>query len=166
MAKWTMVLNKYCKDKEVELKDIRKTYAFALYSSIVKKTPVGNPDFDKDSGRARGNWQVTVGAPAEGEVKDRRKTPKPISSMPEPKGDESIFITNNVPYITTLEYGGYPTPVKKGSRTRKEIKPPRYEIMSEGGYSKQAPEGMVGVTLANNKNIFDSAVRAVKGRSK
>lgn len=162
MAQWTMDLDKYVKEKEVEIKEIRKSYAFALYSSIVRKTPVGDTDFDEDSGRARGNWQVTVGSPAEGEVDEKRKTPKPLSSMPEPRGDESIFITNNLPYIATLEYGGYPNPVKKGSRTKKGIKPPRYEIFSEGGYSKQAPEGMVGVTLANNKNIVEAVVRRFK----
>ena len=157
-----MDLNKYAKEKKVEIKKVRKNYAFALYSSIVRKTPVGDLDFDEDSGRARGNWQVTLNKPAEGEVKDRRKTPKGKETMPNPQGDESIFITNNVPYITTLENGGYENPVEKGSRTRKGINPARYEKKSQGGFSKQAPQGMVGVTLANNENIFESAVRSVK----
>lgn len=145
MAKWTMDLNKYCKDKEVELKDVRKTYAFALYSSIVKKTPV-------DTGRARGNWNISVGHDVTTESTDTKPQYKNVDDVPEVKGDESIFISNNLPYITKLEYGGYPNPPKGGKG--KTI----------NGYSKQAPEGMVGVTLANNKNIFDSAVRAVKGR--
>ena len=158
-----MDLNKYAKEKKVQIREVRKNYAFALYSSIVRKTPVGDPDFDEDSGRARGNWQVTLNKPATGEVKDRRKTPKGKESIPKPQGDESIFITNNVPYITKLEYGGYPSPVDKGSHTKKGVKPSRYEIKSQGGFSKQAPEGMVGVTLANNEAIFDAAVRSVKG---
>ena len=147
MAKWTMDLNKYCKDKEVEIKDVRKTYAFALYSSIVKKTPV-------DTGRARGNWNISVGHDVTTESTDTKPQYKNVDDVPEVKGDETIFISNNLPYITKLEYGGYPNPPKGGKG--KTI----------NGYSKQAPEGMVGVTLANNKNIFDSAVRAVKGRSK
>ena len=144
MAKWTMDLNKYCKDKEVELKDVRKTYAFALYSSIVKKTPV-------DTGRARGNWNISVGhddtLPKENTVPQF----KSVEEVPKVEGDESIYISNNLPYITKLEYGGYPKQPKGGKG--KTI----------NGYSKQAPEGMVGVTLANNENIFNSAVRAVKG---
>ena len=145
MAKWTMDLNKYCKDKEVELKDVRKTYAFALYSSIVKKTPV-------DTGRARGNWNITVGH--DDTTASTRTKPqfKNVDEVPKVEGDETIYISNNLPYITKLEYGGYPNPPKGGKG--KTI----------NGYSKQAPEGMVGVTLANNKNIFDSAVRAVEGR--
>ena len=142
-----MDLNKYCKDKEVELKDVRKTYAFALYSSIVKKTPV-------DTGRARGNWNITVGH--DDTTASTRTKPqfKNVDEVPKVEGDETIYISNNLPYITKLEYGGYPNPPKGGKG--KTI----------NGYSKQAPEGMVGVTLANNKNIFDSAVRAVKGRTK
>ena len=138
-----MDLNKYAKKKKVEIKKIRKNYAFALYSSIVKKTPV-------DTGRARGNWNITVGhddiLPKENTVPQF----KSVEEVPKVEGDESIFISNNLPYITKLEYGGYPNPPKKGSgKTR-------------NGYSKQAPQGMVGVTLANNENIFESAVRSVK----
>lgn len=144
MAKWTMDLNKYCKDKEVEFKKVRKSYAFALYSSIVKKTPV-------DTGRARGNWNISVGHDVTTESTDTKPQYKNVDDVPEVKGDESIFISNNLPYITKLEYGGYPNPPKGGKGKTVD------------GYSKQAPEGMVGVTLANNKNIFDSAVRAVKG---
>ena len=143
MAKWTMDLNKYAKKKKVEIKKIRKNYAFALYSSIVKKTPV-------DTGRARGNWNITVGhddiLPKENTVPQF----KSVEEVPKVEGDETIYISNNLPYITKLEYGGYPNPPKKGSG--KTI----------NGYSKQAPQGMVGVTLANNENIFESAVRSVK----
>lgn len=144
MAKWTMDLNKYCKDKEVELKDVRKTYAFALYTSIVKKTPV-------DTGRARGNWNISVGKDDTTTKKDTEPQYRNIESVPKVENDETIYISNNLPYITKLEYGGYPNPPKKGNGK------------TVNGYSKQAPEGMVGVTLANNQNIFDSAVRAVKG---
>ncbi|MCR5699655.1 MAG: HK97 gp10 family phage protein [Treponemataceae bacterium] len=143
MAHWTVDLNKYCKDKEVEIREVRKAYAFGLYSSIVKKTPY-------DTGRARANWNVSVGSPDKSETESGRKTPKSKDKMPDPKGDESIYISNNLPYITTLEYGGFPKkPEKDGGKT-------------VNGFSKQAPEGMVGVTLANSEQIFNAAVRSVK----
>ena len=138
-----MDLNKFCEKNKVAIKEVRKNYAFALYSSIVKKTPV-------DTGRARANWNVSVGSPDLSTTEDTRKTPKSKDKIPDPNGDESIFISNNLPYITKLEYGGYPNPPKKGSGK------------TVNGYSKQAPEGMVGVTLANNQNIFNAAVRSVK----
>ena len=158
-----MDLKEYAKKKKVEIKEVRTSYAFALFRSIVLKTPVGNPDFDKDSGRARANWQITKGSPANGVVEKERKGLPKKDEVPVVNGDESIFITNNLPYITTLEYGKYPNPPKVGSHTRKGVKPSRTEVLSVNGFSKQAPEGMVGVTLANNENIFNSAVRAVKG---
>lgn len=142
MAHWTMDLNKFCEKNKVAIKEVRKNYAFALYSSIVKKTPV-------DTGRARANWNVSVGSPDLSTTEDTRKTPKSKDKMPAPNGDESIFISNNLPYITKLEYGGYPNPPKKGNGK------------TVNGYSKQAPEGMVGVTLANNEAIFNAALRSV-----
>ena len=143
MAKWTVDIGKLAEKRKVAIQDVRKNYAFALYSSIVRKTPV-------DTGRARANWNISVGHEDTTVTEDTRKSPKTISQMPEPKGDESIFISNNLPYITMLEYGGYPNPPKKdGGKTI-------------NGYSRQAPNGMVGVTLANNEAIFEAAVRSVK----
>ena len=127
----------------MKIDEVRNTYAFTLYSSIVKKTPV-------DTGRARANWNVSVGHEDTSTTDETRRSPKSESSLPKAKGDKSIFISNNLPYITTLEYGGYPNPPKKdGGKT-------------VNGYSKQAPEGMVGVTLANNEAIFNAAVRRIK----
>lgn len=147
MARWSIDLTKYAKKKGVEIREVQKTYAFALYSSIVRKTPV-------DTGRARANWNISVGHPDTSTTTSTRKTPKPMSSLPDPKGDESIFICNNLDYIEKLEYGGFPNPPKKdGGKTI-------------NGYSKQAPAGMVGVTLANNEAIFDAAVRSVKGKAR
>lgn len=136
-------MNKYCKKQGVKLTKVRKTYAYALYSSIVKKTPV-------DTGRARANWNISVGSPDLSTTEETRKSPKPMKDMAGNLDDESIFISNNLPYITTLEYGGYPNPPKKdGGKT-------------VNGYSRQAPEGMVGVTLANNEAIFNAAVRRIE----
>lgn len=147
MAHWTMDLNKYVKKTKTQISEVRTAYAYALYSSIVRKTPV-------DTGRARANWNISAGRPDTSVTENTRTTPKPKTAMPNPEGDESIFISNNLPYIETLEYGGYPKNPKGGNG--KTI----------NGYSKQAPEGMVGVTLANNENIFNAAVRAVKGKGK
>lgn len=142
MAEWSLDLSKYAEKQKVEIKEVRRAFAFALYSSIVEKTPV-------DTGRARGNWNISVGSPDESTSNSTGTKFSSPKSLPEPNGDESIFITNNLPYITKLEYGGYPDPPKKdGGKT-------------SGGFSKQAPNGMVGVTLANSANIFDAAARTV-----
>lgn len=144
MAQWSLDLTEYAKKKNVEIKEVRKAYAFALYSSIVKKTPV-------DTGRARGNWNVSVGSPDTSTTETTQQKYNSQESIPTPNGDESIFISNNLDYIEKLEYGGYPNPPKGGSGK------------TVNGFSKQAPNGMVGVTLANNENIFNAAVRSVRG---
>lgn len=139
MSKWTLDLTKYANGVKAKIKKVRVNYAFALYSSIVKKTPV-------DTGRARANWNISVGNVDSSTTEETKKSGlKYKESDINPNGDESIYISNNLPYITTLEYGGY----SKSSKTGKTV----------NGFSKQAPNGMVGVTLANSENIFNEAVK-------
>lgn len=141
MAEWSIDMSRYADGAKMKIKKVRVNYAFALYSQIVKKTPV-------DTGRARGNWNVSVGS-ADLSVTERtmKRGLKHKEGDIDADGDEPIFISNNLPYIRTLEYGGYPNPPKSKSGK------------TAGGYSKRAPNGMVGVTLANSESIFNAAVR-------
>lgn len=68
---------------------------------------------------------------------------KSVEELPEIKGNTTVYICNSLPYINVLEYGGYPDPVKYGSWDKKQHK---FVIKSINGYSKQAPQGMVGLT--------------------
>jgi len=81
-----------------------------------------------DTGRFRGNWQFTFAAPAMGQV----------SSTTAPNGElmqavknwqsgYEFYMTNNLPYGERLEYG----------------------------WSKQAPQGMVRVTLVEYDMIIE-----------
>lgn len=56
-------------------------------------------------------------------------------------------IFNKVPYIGVLEYGLFPNPPKEG--TGKTV----------GGYSTQAPAGMVGITIAEFPQIVTRITR-------
>jgi len=91
---------------------------------VVNRTPV-------DTGRARGGWQVGLGAEPEDETGREDKDGNPtiadgsdVIDRAEPF--QSIAIANNVEYIEFLE----------------------------DGTSQQAPEGMVAVTLAELETIF------------
>lgn len=89
-----------------------------------------------DTGRARGNWNVSEKS-ADFTTDEEQKTPQysDVEQLPiNAKGDESLFIANALPYIRRLEYG----------------------------YSKQAPNGMVGVTLAGADNLLEEIVRGVQ----
>jgi hypothetical protein len=91
---------------------VRKT-ALAIDTALVLNTPV-------DTGRARGNWQVNIGGPAEGTLDNWPKANKDavglngsssqfalaaaIKATENFKGG-SIFINNNLPYIVPLNNG-------------------------------------------------------------
>lgn len=140
---------------------------------VVLKTPV-------DTGRARGNWQVTAGAPASSVVATLDKS----GSATLARGTADArqvpiyglsFISNNVPYIGVLEYGLYPRPgqnalgphrvksykyvTRKGKRvrvnltakTRAKLSALAGPKVTSEGYSRQAPQGMVRLTFAELK---------------
>lgn len=106
---------------------VMKVATMELFKSVIMMTPV-------DTGRARGNWQCTMTRPADGIIDSEQSEEATIAKMMEVTLKSSIrngiFLTNNLPYIQKLEYGGY----GDGPKT-------------QGGYSKQAPQGMVRVSL-------------------
>lgn len=121
---------------------IRKS-TIELFSGVVKMTPVGNPsiwDVPNSAppgyvgGKARGNWQCTIGSPATSEIdridpKGSGVNKEIISTV---KTGTVVYLSNNVPYIRRLEYEGH---------------------------SKQAPQGMVRISLQRFGNIFASNMR-------
>jgi hypothetical protein len=113
---------------------VRKV-ALDLLRGVVLMTPVL-------TGRARANWQTTIGTPAIGEVPWVEGSPggaadKALSDgqveVAAAQGDVTIFLTNNVPYIVALEEG----------------------------HSKQAPEGMVRQTIARFPYLVKQEAREV-----
>lgn len=103
-----------------------KKVAFEALSRIVVRTPV-------DTGRARGNWQVTINDPAQGEAGDVDRAGSATISkgsvvINQATTGDVIWITNNVPYIVRLAEG----------------------------WSKQAPAGaMIEVTLEELRQMVE-----------
>jgi len=130
-------------------------FAFAVFSQVVMHTPV-------DTGACRQNWLVSLNAETDEFDSSKGKGGYVLSkggkAIEAAKGDDTIIIQNNAPYVKTLEYGGYPNPPKKGGKTETGL--PK----TVGGFSRQAPHGMVGLTLAKADLLFDKAVEAVKGK--
>ena len=129
--------------------DVRGVYLAGL-KNIVQGTPA-------DSGRARNNWFLSVGAPSNkittsssvgggGSLSQASKTPKDVLN-------NTIFFTNNLPYIGVLEYGGFPSPVENGSYIKRSKS---FEILSINGFSKQAPNGWVRKTVIQMQNKIRS----------
>ena len=110
-------------------------------SEIIKETPV-------DTGRTRNSWFVTQGQPfsmASGRSEDKSGSGSlsSLNTMPSNVLNNKIYITNNMPNIIPLEFGGYPNP-SSGTKT-------------SGGYSKQlipfnTPKGWVRSNLIRMAN--------------
>ena len=124
--------------------DLRGVYLAGLFN-VVQGTPV-------DEGRARNNWFLSIGAPSSKTTTSKAKglgAIRQLQQMPKRILNNKVFFSNNLPYIETLEYGGYPNPVKVGSF---DVKSKQFVKKSTGGFSKQAPVGWVRGVLIAMKN--------------
>lgn len=105
---------------------IVRAVTLSLFNGIIRDTPV-------DTGRARGNWQTTVGQPASGEI-DRLGASAAIAEVEAktpPGAGQETYLANDLPYIEELE---------KGS-------------------SKQSPEGMVRRNMDRIERNLKKAIR-------
>lgn len=124
--------------------NLRGVYLAGLVN-IVQETPV-------DQGRARNNWFLSVSTPSGSTTTSKSKglgAIRQLRSMPLRVLNRKIFYTNNLPYISKLEYGGYPSPVKQGSYNKKTKS---FDVLSSNGFSLQAPNGWVRKTLIKMQN--------------
>jgi len=86
-----------------EVDETRQATTIELFSSVILDTPI-------DTGRARGNWQVSMNAPIKSEI-DRLDTSgnkavqDVIDTVMKSFFDGTIYLTNNLPYIEALEFG-------------------------------------------------------------
>ena len=95
--------------------------AFEVYARVLKRTPV-------DKGFLRGSWTVSLRAPAFEKMKtDAKFDDKPSQgeidkskvALDPLKFGEKIFISNRMPYVLVVEFGGYPNPPKRGTHLKK-----------------------------------------------
>jgi len=102
------------------IEEVMRGAALELFSSVIKDTPV-------DTGRARGNWQASIGSAEDGETTATEAVAlsKVRSVTSGWSIGEVIWLTNNLPYARRLEYG----------------------------WSKQAPGGMVRKNVARIQRI-------------
>jgi hypothetical protein len=113
---------------ERKLSAVARKVALEIFRRVIFKTPV-------DLGGARANWQASIGSPASGTLdtvdKDGNATvAKANAVIAAAKSGDTIYLANNLEYIVKLEDGGYPD----GPKT-------------VGGFSRQAPAGMVALTV-------------------
>lgn len=106
-------------------KVVRET-TIALFTSVITETPV-------DEGAAKGSWQTTVAAPAEGQSgradpSGRMAIAEAMANTPAGAG-QVTFLTSNLAYIERLE----------------------------NGWSMQAPNGMVKRNVTRFQRMVDES---------
>lgn len=115
------------------IKLARRKTVLSVASRIILRTPV-------KTGRARGNWQTTIGSPADGVIDGL--DPNGVIAQAQARDatakighdDAPVFITNNLPYIQRLEDGA----------------------------SEQAPNGMVSLTIAEFDGVAEQAIQQAR----
>lgn len=100
---FTSDLNRIVKKTNKEIDDLIRAVKIEVFRRVIVNTRV-------DTGRAKGNWQMTEGSPATGDAENFDKTSKGSmndSTLQEMNSTiEAIsisFLTNNLPYIKKLE---------------------------------------------------------------
>lgn len=100
--------------------------ALELFSVIIKRTPVGNPSLwasdvpaGYSGGTLRGNWQTTIGSPANNVLNDKDSLGsatlgRASNAVSQYNGKSSIFFTNNLPYAHRIEYNKWSTQAPEG----------------------------------------------------
>lgn len=129
--------------------DADKIVRYALMtldSRLVQRSPVGDasywlkrPPAGYTGGRFRGGWQMSIGSPPTGITrlidKDGSATLAAHASvLSAAKAGQVQYLVNNLPYAKRIEEG----------------------------WSRQAPYGLVALTVVEWNNIVDAAVNGVK----
>ena len=160
-------IQRFTLKSEKTVNDVRKLMAYDLFSNVIDRTPIGF-SYEKSSGNTKHNWTCTIGTLSTSVLKgtDKKGTTtkaRMLSVLQRLKGDESVFFANSVSWIFFLEGGLYPQSPAFGSYNRQTKE---YEIRSIGGFSTQAPQGMVKMTLADCPHIYQKALRKAKAINK
>ena len=126
-------LDAFSKQLGVGLDTTVRKVAIDIHDGVVLKTPV-------DTGRARASWNIQAGSPDTSTAPERDRSTA-LSAIGEAQAKQSglgpgdglgaIYVTNSLPYIEALEFG----------------------------HSKQAPNGMVRLTLGEVEARIKAAFR-------
>jgi len=131
-------IKQYAEKYNKRLEDVVTDFAVGVSSAIIQRTPVGNPSLWESKappgyvgGRARANWLPSIGQPETSAIDSTSDSTTRITAIKDKIPGNVFYLTNNVPYIERLEYG----------------------------WSKQAPKGMVRVSIREARKHLNNAVQ-------
>lgn len=125
-------VKKFADKTKLSMDTVVRKVVIDLGQSLVRLSPV-------DTGRFRGNWMIGVGSPNAATIE--AVDPTGSTSMARIttaagglRAGGVVYITNSLPYARRLEYG----------------------------WSQQAPQGMVRLTVANYQQYLERVVRSLR----
>jgi hypothetical protein len=144
MGTFSDSIRKMADEQKQNYRDVANATLLDMSRRVILRTPV-------DEGFARGGWLPSTGAPqSENRLNTDTSGQEAIAAAQAVIMNEAFgnvfYLTNNLPYIRTLEYGLYPNPPANGTGK------------TQGGYSTQAPQGMVRVTLLEVESIINAQI--------
>jgi hypothetical protein len=134
------------KAKEGRTALVRKV-AIDLNTKVVDKTP-------RDTGAAKNRWALALKTPDQTEygpdLSGAGSIARAIKGIAAFVPGDTIFVTNNLPYIRMLEYGlyGKPEGTANGPKTK-------------NGFSIQAPSGFARITFKEIKAEFNKKIKEI-----
>lgn len=139
---FTKAMDQWTKQVSLKMDNIFKDVVILVGESVVRISPV-------DTGLFRGNWQLTVDGEESNELNRLDPTGgaalASITSKAQGlKAGQIAYILNHLGYGYDLENGTYNGPTAK---------------VTEQGFSRQAPHGMVKVTAAKFTALVEEATR-------
>jgi hypothetical protein len=131
---------------QAQLVTFHKKVVLEALRRVVQKTPV-------DTGHVRANWQVTIGVPASVEMPAASPDiGSALAALAALGPFQVVYVSNPVRYAEVLDQGLF-NPADPGPS--KDKRPDRFgRVLVRGGYSTQAPNGMVEVTIQELLGIF------------
>lgn len=146
MAGFANAVEQYSTKTKGKVDAILRKVALDMFTEVILKSPVGNPTLWKSpalpgysGGQFRANWQVAIGNIPTGtlQLEDASGTATIAKAQAEVmnlKAGQTIWLVNNLPYAQRLE----------------------------DGWSTQAPEGMVRMTVQRYAAILNAAAASVR----
>jgi len=145
MGSFTLDLQRFAEKCAERADDAVGNIVVRIAAELDKRSPVGDATYWKNpppagyiGGHFRANWQLGVGAMPMGEIPGVDRTGEKtlgriMAEIPEQAAGKVYYIANNAPYAQRLEHG----------------------------WSRQAPQGLVGLTVTMFQDIVRDAVEAL-----
>lgn len=142
---FAVALDAFVKKAKGRADTVVRKIVLDIGTRVVMRSPVGDPSLWEGpapkgytGGRFRANWQYGENAAPSGVLDERDpsgiQVVNRIASSIQPQAAGKVhFLTNNLPYAMRLETG----------------------------WSQQAPQGMVGITVREYRSIVANAVKAL-----